>query len=179
MSGGGIRAATSAAELREEFDRSFAAAPVVARVVFDGFLAIRVGGDPYAVRLSDIASLHHDRKVVPIQSAVPELLGLAAFRGIMAPVYDLRALLGYAGGPAPRWLLLSGAPPVGLAFDLCEAHLRVARENVSGTETEGSIRRHLDGAVHGAEATRPIIRIASVLEAIARRAPQGGPRKER
>jgi len=35
--------------------------------------------------------------------SVPELLGIMGFRGAMVPVYDLRALCGYAAGAAPRW----------------------------------------------------------------------------
>ena len=181
MSRGLDRDVATAAAMREEFDRSFAVAPEVAPVVFESFLAVRAGGDPYVIRLSDITSLHRDRKVVPFVNSGSQLLGIMAFRGAMAPVYDLRALLGYPGGPTPRWLVLAGMPsPVGLAFDLCEGHLRVAQDSVSRPDVKESARRqHVEGVVHGADAARPIIRIASMLEAIARRAPQDSPRKER
>ena len=85
-----------AAALRAAFDRSFAEAADAGRAPHLDFLAIRVAGDPYALRLSEVASLHVDSKRVRAPSLLPELSGLASFRGVLTPVYDLAALLGYA-----------------------------------------------------------------------------------
>ncbi|MGH8471139.1 MAG: chemotaxis protein CheW [Gammaproteobacteria bacterium] len=145
----------------------------------ENLLAIRVGDDPYAVRLAEIASLHADRKVVPLPSRTPELLGLAGFRGAMAPVYDLRTLLGYARRSAPRWLLLVRTPDlVGLAFDLFEAHMRTPAENISSTENGGASSLHVRGVVRTADGVRPLIHTASLIEAITRRARPDKPPKE-
>jgi chemotaxis signal transduction protein len=166
------------AGLREAFDRSFAQAPALQTARSDEFLAVRVGGDPYAIRLSDIAALHRDRKVVSLPNRDAELLGIAGFRGMLAPVYDLAALLGYGHASAPRWLVLArGRAAVGLAFDLFEVQLRVARDNVSAEDGEQT-RRHVRGAVRAGHVVRPLIHIASVLEAIARRVHSDGPPKE-
>jgi chemotaxis signal transduction protein len=164
------------AALRAAFDRSFAEVPMAERARAEDFLAIRVAGDPYAIRLSDISALHRDRKIVTIPSRAPDLLGIAGFRGMMAPVYDLGSLLGYCAASTPRWLVLSrGRSPVGWAFDLFEAQMRLEPGNISSPGGEEHTRRHVRGAVHADHVVRPLIDIASLLEAIARRAHSDGP----
>ena len=61
----------------------------------EDFLAIRVGADPYTFRLSEIAGLHVGVKIVPVPSPAVQLLGMVAIRGMLAPIYDLAALLHY------------------------------------------------------------------------------------
>ena len=113
--------ATAAARMRAEFDRGFALSPPVAGDAQEGYLAIRVGGDPCALRLADLLGVYVDRKVVPLPSSVPTLLGIASFRGALIPVHDLRLLLGYPARAGARWLVrVRAAAPVGLAFDALE-----------------------------------------------------------
>ena len=92
----------SAAALAEAFDAAFARPPASGRADTQSFLALRLGDDAFAVRVGDIAALHADRRIVPMPSAEPTLLGVAAVRGRIAPVYDLAALLGYPANGAPR-----------------------------------------------------------------------------
>jgi len=160
-----------AAALRRAFDRSFADAPASVTPAFTSFLAVRIGDNPYAIELSELAGLHRDRTVVPASSPDREFLGIASVRGAMVPVYDLRALLGYpSDGIAPRWLVLSRAPSlVGLAFDLFEAYLRTPSDEVPAPEP-GAARLHVRGVVRAGDAVRPLIHVASVLEAIGARA---------
>jgi purine-binding chemotaxis protein CheW len=173
------RATGTAAALRHGFDRSFAEGPTVGSAASEDFLAIRIGGDPYALRVSDIAGLHADRKIVRIPSPEPTLLGIASFRGAMAPVFDLRLVLGYASGAAPRWLVLVRGPAlVGLAFDLFEAHLRAVGESTLSLDSEERAPRHLRGVIRTTEVARPLIHIASVIEAISRQVSKESPPKE-
>ena len=139
-----------AAVLRRLFDASFAV-PVEARADrATHLLAIRVGGDPYALRLSEITALQPDLKVIPIPTPAAQLLGIAALRGMMTPIYDLAALLGYSRAPNPRWIVFARAPqPVGLAFEAFESHLQVSED---AQET-----------VRAAGVLRPLIHMASVL----------------
>jgi chemotaxis signal transduction protein len=154
----------SADALRSAFDRSFAEARTAEAEPPDHLLAIRVGGDPYAIRALDIASVHADRKVVPVPSHVAHLIGLVGLRSVIAPVYDLRTLLGYPGGPPPRWLLmLRTSDPIGLAFDRFDAHLRVDPRDISGD------------AVLGAHGICPLIRVASLEATIAKLASAESP----
>ncbi len=154
-----------AAALRRAFDRSFAEAPSAGPTLMEDLLAIRVAGDPYAVRLAEISGLFADKRVTQLPGPLPELLGIAGFRGMIAPVYDLRALLGHPGGGAPRWLVLAAAMPVALAFDALDGHLRVPREAIVANADPG-----VRSEVVSCEVVRPIVDIPSLLETLARRA---------
>jgi chemotaxis signal transduction protein len=175
----------TAASLRADFDRAFADAPAPRADRAGDLLAIRLGGDPYALHLAEIASLHADPVIVPVPSPVAELRGLAGLRNNLLPVYDLRALLGYGTEGAPRWLVIArplaggAAGPVtavGLAFDHLDGHRRADRTlAASGTAAE---RQHVRGAVSIDGALRPVIDIPSVLDAITRRARALAPREE-
>jgi purine-binding chemotaxis protein CheW len=191
------RLALAARTLREAFDESFAHAPKTDTSSFENFLAVRVGADPYAIRLTEITGLYCDRNVVPIISQAPHFVGIASFRGTMAPVYDLPGLLGYPDRAARRWLVLAGAhSSVGLAFDRFEAYARAPRDGVHEPGASDPARQHVRGAVQTDDAAtrlrnpksgesptgdiaRPIIHIASILEAIARLASPDSAPKER
>ena len=123
-----------AAELRDGFDASFAAAPAVARTPTAGLLAVRIGVTPAALRLTDVAGLHADTAITPLPMAPPELLGLAGFRGTVVPVYDLGTLLGAPGTGRPRWCVVAaGRPPVAFAFHHFDGYLEVPAEAVDPT----------------------------------------------
>jgi chemotaxis signal transduction protein len=164
--------------LREAFDRSFAKADEVGRLAYLDFLSIRIAGDAYALRLSELASLHVDRKLVVAPSLLPELLGIAGFRTVLTPIYDLGALLGYATGRTTKWLVVAQSPtPIGFAFDAFDAHLRVPVEHVSAVEAgeSGPAR----GAVRHGPALLPLLHLPSFVEGIAQRIKALGPSQER
>ena len=108
-------------------------------------------------------------KIVAVPSANAQLLGIVGLRGVMAPVYDLAALLGYPRAANPRWMVLARmSQPVGFAFETFESHLQVPETSLANEEggvnagAAGPRRRH----VRAAGALRPIIRMASVVELI-------------
>lgn len=157
--------------MRDSFDRGFAEPPHSEVDASEDFLAIRLGGDPYAVRLAEIGSVHRDHKVVPLVSDAPPFLGLASFRGVMAPVFALSALLGYREVGPFRWLLLTRLPySVALAITHCDGCTRGAVTVASGAPSE-SAGRHVRGALRIADTVRPILELASLVSAIAKRAP--------
>jgi chemotaxis signal transduction protein len=162
--------AGSAAALRRLFDDSFAAAAAAKSARLEDLLAIRLGSDPYALRLSEIAGLHAGVKIVPVPSARAQLLGIVGLRGIMAPIYDLAALLRYPPAANPRWVVLARmSQPVGFAFETFESHLQVPETSLANDESNanaGAARQHTSGTVRGPGALRPIIRMASVVELI-------------
>ncbi|HET6146218.1 MAG TPA: chemotaxis protein CheW [Polyangia bacterium] len=142
-------AAATAARMRAEFDRGFALPPPVAGDTHEEFLAIRVAGDPCALRLADLLGVYVDRKVVPLPSSVPTLLGIASFRGALVPVHDLRLLLGYPARADARWLVrVRAAAPIGLAFDALEGQFRATAEG---------------GLVRALDALRPVIDLGGAL----------------
>lgn len=181
MNGHELPVAERAAELRRVFDRSFAEAPGSAVIDYENLVAIRVTDDPYAIRVAEIAGVFAGKRFTPLPGSLPELLGIAGFRGAIVPVYDLAMVLGHSRSRAgaPRWLVLAAQLPVGLAFDRFDGHLRVGRETVSpakNLEANQDVVRELVG---GAAFGRPIVRVAAVLEAIGRRLRQEARSKER
>src|ERR1700678_1961916 len=125
----------TADQLREEFDRTFAEAlpgPLAPRV---DLLIARAGGESYALKVTDLAGLYVDRVITPIPSPATELLGLAALRGALVPVYALASLLGHpASGAIPRWIALLGSRPAfAVAFDHFQAHARVEQARLAAS----------------------------------------------
>jgi purine-binding chemotaxis protein CheW len=115
---------TRASELRDAFDRGFAAAPAVDPGTRHELLRIELAGEPYALVLADLSSLHVDLEIVPVPARTPALLGVIALRGTIVPAYDLRLLLGLAATRPPRWLVVAGAGA--FAFDQFIGHFSVA-----------------------------------------------------
>jgi purine-binding chemotaxis protein CheW len=164
--------------LRREFDRGFAHPPHTASEAGEHLLAIRVGGETYAVRLAEVAGLYVDRKVVALPSPVPELLGIVGIRGSISPVYDLGALLGYPLDGVGRWLMSVGKTKlIGVAFPTFDGYVRAARQDFAREEGAESARRHVREVVRMGNAVRPVINLASVIEAITRRVRVVGPSK--
>jgi chemotaxis signal transduction protein len=160
-----------AADLRAAFDRGFAEAPAAGAAPYVDLLRVRIGGEPYALVLAEIASFHADLRVVPLPSPAPELLGVAAVRTAVVPVYDLRAVLAATGGTgpgaAPRWLVvLRGAPPLALAFDGFDGHAR---------SDAGALPPASDAPIRGVLALAPsaelhqVIHLASIRSILQRR----------
>jgi chemotaxis signal transduction protein len=162
---------TTAATLRRHFDEAFAAPASSVTEPLEDFLAICVGSDPYALRLSEIAGLHVGVKIVPVPSPVPQLLGIVGIRGMMVPIYDLAALLRYPPEANSRWFVLARAPqPVGFAFGSFESHLQLSQASLADSNGEDSSTsgsaQHIRGTVRAAGALRPIVHLASMLEMI-------------
>ena len=157
--------ATAAAVLRRRFDEGFAVAASLKAERLEDLLAIRVGSDPYVLRVSEITGLHVDLKIVPVPSPVSHLLGIVALRGTMAPVYDLASLLSYPPATRPRWIVLARASQlVGFAFDTFESHVQMPQGAIAASAALTA--PHLRGTVRAQEALRPIVHLASLVEFI-------------
>jgi chemotaxis signal transduction protein len=174
--------ASKAAELRNAFDRA-RAIPLSTGAVEQvaGMLSIRVSGDPYAIRVSEISGLANDRKVVAFPSSIPELLGVAGIRGGLVSVYSLAALLGYGreAGQA-RWLVLCGAEePVGLAFSDFEGYFTVPLTQVYATDQKDAARARVKHVLRTGELVCAVVNVPDILESIKRRCDNSRPSKER
>jgi len=155
-------------QLRDGFDRGFAVAPPPPVPAHSDFLCIRVGGDPSAIALGDIASLHADLRIIALPSRGPELLGVAAIRAAVIPIYDLRVVFGTAGIGATRWTVVVSNGLAGFGFDGFDGHARIADRSIAAAPPGGHVRGQftLDGQ------PRSIVDLRSVLAAIeTRRAP--------
>ena len=153
---------------REAFDRAFALAPATAVEMLDDLLAIRVAGDPYALRMRDLTGLVASGKIVPLPSPRPELLGVAGIRGSLVTIYSLASLLGYgADGQRTSWVALAGTPQrVGLGFDDFEGFLRVQAADVHGADPAARAGPHLGEVVRVRNVSHRIVDIPSTLAAI-------------
>lgn len=180
MTASNPEAVVKAAELKRMFDQAFADPPPPDAGPTIDFLAVGVGGDPWAIRLSEIAGLFSNRRITPLPGSATGLVGLMGLRGSLVPVYDLRAFLGYSGSVSPRWVLMAVAAPVALAFDRFEGHLRVPLTALSTDPEPGPAAQSpvAHEVVRAGGFARSIIRLAPMLDAIAIRAPQNALPKE-
>ena len=160
-----------AAALRRSFDDGFAAPAISNSESQEGMLAIRVGADPYALLLSEIMGLYSDVRIIAVPSSAPQFKGIVGLRGMMAPVYDLAALMHYPPAASTRWMVLAGgARPVGFAFEGFEAHLRVPAASAENGGDAGGVggatRQYTRGSVRAAGALRAIIRMDAVMKLV-------------
>lgn len=177
---------SSARALRQEFDASFAKAPETAARQVENLLAVRIGEDHYALRLAQIAGLYKDRFVVPMPTPVPDLLGLAGFRGQTVPVYDLARLLGYGRGSTARWLVVvKWRSPLALPFTGLDGHRIVGPDQLVSAPSDAAPDsddvpwRYARDALEDAGGMRPILDLTLVMAAIDRRVQAARPHKER
>lgn len=160
----------SARALREAFDASFAAPARTLRQEGTALLAIRVAGEPFALPVHEIAGLLPARRIVPVPGRRPELVGICGLRGAVVPVYALSRLLGLDDdGEPPRWFVLGAAGPaadrVALAFSTFEGHLVVPAAALDRASA-GDAGRHVAAVARLASGARPVLGVASLLQAV-------------
>ena len=176
------RMAMTALELRSAFDQAYAhPPPSLDSEHLENLLAIRLAGDPYAIRVSEITGLASDRKIIALPSPISELLGVAGIRGGLVPVYSLAMLVGHDRDVNhARWLALYGTEePVGLAFSDFEGYLKVPSAQIYKAGQSQAIREHVRDAVRTAGVIRAIVNIPSLVETIKRRCGVDRAAKER
>jgi purine-binding chemotaxis protein CheW len=154
-----------AAALRHAFDRAFAEAPAPDREKAIELLAIGVGDDPYAIRLSEASGLFRNRPVTPLPTPVSALAGIAAFRGTLLAVYSLGRLLGHETPGIGPWLVIASGR-VALAFDRFDGLLRAEPGDISEAPGE----RAVHGIVRTSGIARPILDLESISISITEQA---------
>lgn len=160
-----------AAELRLAFDRAFAEPARQDTAATTALLAIRVGAEAWAMRISEITGLCADKTISRLPGSDASLLGVAGFRGVIVPVYGLQALLlGRSPAPAPppppRWLVMAAAAPVALAFEALEGQLSVAPDAITAAPGRGDMHAAIRDFVRARDCSAPILHIPSLVEAI-------------
>jgi purine-binding chemotaxis protein CheW len=163
-------AATSAERLRAQFDALFAQPPRTETPETVELLALRLGGDGFAIRLTDTAGLFADHKITPVPGPVSEFHGLAGVRGTLVPVYDLASLMGYPRPAQPRWLVTARQSVVGFVFDTFIGQLRV--EATALAAHEGGASDKVAQVVRTPAFSGPVIQLNSIIAALAKRAAQ-------
>jgi purine-binding chemotaxis protein CheW len=164
--------------MRRAFDQAFAEAPPPPGAPAEGFLAVRMAGAPYALRLSEVAGLFKDRRLVPLPSPLAELRGLAGIRGTLVPVFDLAALLGHPAAGDLRWLVLAPLPDtLAFAFSAFEGLVRAAREEAA--PARDAVRPHAGTAIRLRDRPCPVVDVPSLVASIRARARAEDISKER
>jgi chemotaxis signal transduction protein len=153
-------------------DSSAPRAPLPEEVECIDLLAVRIGSEPYALRLSDLCGVFPRREILALPSPVPELLGLTALRGAIVPIYDLGMLLGYPAGEVRSMeaFVLAADHAVGFAFERVDGELRAPLAHVFPADPIVGLRNPLQETLRTAEFRRPIVRIATLLGSVRRRA---------
>jgi chemotaxis signal transduction protein len=162
----------AAAALKADFDRSFAAPPPGAGTRPETFLRVRVGGERYVLRLSEVGGLFVDKRVTRLPTTVPSLMGLAGFRDRVLAVYDLAMHLGSARVTSPRWMVTSSESAVALAFDAFDGHVHAPLDRVARHHHQGGGAAAAPDVLN-IENGIPVIHLAAVLERIAGLAGRG------
>jgi len=130
------------ADLRREFDESFAVPARVKAREGESYLAVRIGGDAYAIRVADIGSVVAAPRICKLPSRHAALLGLAGHRGRIIAAYDSRILLGYPARSDLRWLVVVGS--IALAVEGLEGYVQAPPQKV--ITADGTARTVLDVA---------------------------------
>jgi len=170
MTAAGPRLVERAAELRSTFDRAFATALRADTSSKAELIAIRVGTEACAIRLSEIAGLFADRKITRVPASNAALLGVAGFRGALVPAYSLPVLLGVAGAAMPRWLVIAAEAPVALAFDAFEGHLRATADAILPRQSRNELQGFAPEFIRTGAIVRPVIDLAAVVVPLGRAA---------
>jgi chemotaxis signal transduction protein len=154
--------------LKSSFDEIFAQPYSEAHEQTEDFLAIRIAGDPFAIRLNEVSGLMNNKKVVPLPSNAPGILGVAGIRNEPVPVYSLAALLGYSQEKGlATWLILHGTRElIALACSDFEGHLRIPSPQAQPVAPEDTRPQHLRNIVKSNGQAYAVISLPTLVEAI-------------
>lgn len=157
-------------QMRRDFDASFAEPATSERPHAEQLVKLRVARGTVALRVGELTALQSGRRIVPVPGGPPELLGLAATRGVALPAYDLAALLGLGRGQRSwRWLAIcGGAAPVGLVFEELVGHLSVPRDAFVPMG-EGASQPHVRELLQLPSGFLPVVDLASLLGTLRQR----------
>jgi chemotaxis signal transduction protein len=159
----------TAKDLRHTFDRSFVLPPASTGLEqTENLLLLRIGGEPYALRVREIDGLANDDLFAALPSDVPGLLGIGGIQGKLISVYSLAVLLGHPLEPHKgRWLALCGREsPLGLAFSDLEGYSRIPAAHVYAATHEDALSGHVREVARTADLIRGLVNIPMVTEMV-------------
>ena len=171
---------STAAQLQQAFDNTFALPPSLTSPEVEDLLTIQVAGDPYSIRLFDIAEIVSGRRVVSVPAGTPHMRGLAGIHGGIVPVFGLSSLLGYGPDPGPpQWMILCGSEdPIALAFSDFEGYLQLPRSALYADEkfrnTQENVK-YVNQVASTPNGVRAVISIPLIVATIRNRISQHRP----
>jgi len=155
-----------AADLKAVFDGAFADVPRTVVGEHTDLLAISISDNPYALALDAVVGVHANKKITRIPVRKNALLGIAGFRGLILPVYDLGALIGLPAATNPHWLAIVAKAELAIAFETFEGHLRVPKDALLPNESKEGGRQHLSHLLRSPDALRGVINLTSALSPV-------------
>ncbi len=159
-----------AAQLRAEFDGAFARAHAPEAPPQLDLLLIGVAERRYALRLSEVSELLVDRKPIIVPSSRTDLRGLIGHRGVVTPVYDLSAQLGYPPGDGARFIALVRAKaPFAVAFERFERFLRVPLAALAPSRADARPEAFVRASVKLEQYPLPVIDLPAIFDSVTRR----------
>jgi purine-binding chemotaxis protein CheW len=161
----GVRRGLELGALRRDFDRSFALPPPTDQRAAIELLLLRVGSDPYAIRVSEITGIASVRAASYLPSTTPALEGLVGIRGALVPLFGLSALLGQpAPAEASRWLVLVGRDePLALGFQAFDGYHKLLQAALSASRRGAASASALSEVVELDGRVVPVIGIAALV----------------
>jgi purine-binding chemotaxis protein CheW len=161
---------SSAATLRDDFDRSFALPLAPSSPITTDLLAIRLAGRPFALFTRELGGVAVGRRVMPVPSPDPALAGLVGVRGMVVGLFDLGVLFGLrAYASAGRWVALAASGVrLAFAFDELEGHVRVESSVLrdAGNERSDFVRHVLERET----GVFPVASVAAIVASLSDRA---------
>lgn len=166
-----VRYISDAVELRQAFDQVFAAPDVVRTADLDDFLGIRVGGKPFALRVTELSRIEAVGKIIPLPGGNPWLLGLTNSQGKLVPVFSLELALGFERtvGECGWIAICDREEPLGLVFDSVEGYSRIARTDIVSSANGESSGKHDQQTIRSGGDLRSVIHLPHILESIRER----------
>lgn len=155
-------------ELRRSFDEAFAVSPRAELESMEGFIGLRISGDAFALRVSEVGHLASHQKIVALPSERPELLGLTGIRGTTVPVYSIARLLGFdTSEQSLHWLVTCGSyADMAMAFETFEGYFRVPVGEITRVNAAESARRHVHELVRDGTLLRAVVDMVSITKTV-------------
>jgi purine-binding chemotaxis protein CheW len=140
----------------DERARRLAEAPAKEKGTALEVVTFSLGEERYAVEIRDVMEVMREVDMAPLPGAPPALAGVAAIRGEIAPVLDLKRLLGVRGegDPSARRLIVLGGEraEIALIADAVGEVTSIAEDELTGgpERAGGPGRRYILGVTRGA-----------------------------
>ncbi len=157
--------------LAHAFDKSFEQVPDTERSVKENLLVIRLGGQRFGLRCSEISAVIREPKITALPGGLSSLLGLLGHQGRLVPVLCLAHWLELTSLDGPKWLALVQVPDgtqLSLAFEPGIEHLWVDPQDFVQETHAGGISGFLNQAT-----PLPIISVPSIIDRLSQMSSDG------
>ncbi|HVT81301.1 MAG TPA: chemotaxis protein CheW [Phycisphaerae bacterium] len=156
-----------AAALRTAFDTTFAQPPTLSSTATTALLMVRVAGQQFAIKRSEMSGLAHADNIAPVPGPSAAFLGVTGLRGQILPIWSLAGLMGIAAAPPQpeEWLVLLGEgsrDACAFACETIEQTLVVSEEAFAQPSASDSASRNIQAVVRTDSALVPVLNLPAL-----------------